>query len=292
MSAAAHRQSSARAAPLPLVVAMVVVPALGVAGAAALAWYRGGVGTLALSLFVAMYLLTVVGIEVGFHRYFTHRSFKCGVALRRLIGALGSMAGQGPVLLWTAQHREHHRFADTARDPHAPLPAGLDGLWNAHVGWLFVAPAPDFAGTVPDLLRDATTMSVQRNYFAFFLLGLVLPAGIGLAFGGWGVAAECFLWGGLVRLFFVHHATWSVNSLCHAAGRRPYATQDNSRNLWILALPTLGGAWHNNHHAFPASATNDFRVWQIDPGGWLIRGWARLGLAWDVREPPAAWRRG
>jgi stearoyl-CoA desaturase (delta-9 desaturase) len=290
MSLARGAGGATRAAPQTLVAAMVAIPAAGTVAAVALAYVRGGVAPVALATFALLYLVTVIGIEVGFHRYFTHRSFKCGRAVRFFLGAAGSMAGQGPVLLWTAQHREHHRFADTERDPHAPLPAGLAGFWNAHVGWLFDAAAPDIPKTVPDLLRDTTTVSVQRQYFTLFLAGLALPAAIGACAGGWMVGVESFLWGGLVRLFLVHHVTWSVNSLCHIAGARPHATKDSSRNLWILAVPTLGGAWHNNHHAFPASATNDFAAWQIDPGAWLIRGCAGIGLVWDVREPPQEWR--
>jgi stearoyl-CoA desaturase (delta-9 desaturase) len=163
----------------------------------------------------------------------------------------------------------------------------LAALWRAHVGWLFIARPMDLRRAVPDLLRDATSLRIQQSYLMWFGLGLILPAAIGGLFGGMRGAVEGFLWGGLVRVFVNHHATWSINSLCHAVGSRPHMTNDDSRNLWPLALPTLGGAWHNNHHAFPASATNDFRPWQIDPGAWLIRLAARLRLVWDVRRPPA-----
>ncbi len=270
---------------------MTIVPAVGLLMAARLAWTQG-VSWTAFALFFGFYLASAVGVEVGFHRYFSHRAFKCGPALRTVLGAFGSMAGQGPVLYWAATHRLHHRHTDTAQDPHAPLKGGLTGWWRSHMGWLFSAEPLDVARIAPDLVRDPTTVRIQAHYLGYFTLGLAAPAALGFVAGGALGAYEGFLWGGLVRIFANHHVTWSVNSLCHLVGARPFATNDNSRNLWILALPTMGGAWHNNHHAFPASACNDFKPWQIDPGAWLIKAAERLGLVWDVRRPPPAFLNG
>lgn len=270
--------------PLWLVAAMVGLPPLGVVATAILAVHWGSVLPASLWLFATFYLASAIGAEVGFHRYFSHRAFKCGPTVRLVLGIFGSIAGQGPVLYWAAIHREHHRFADTEQDPHAPLPRGLSGFLRAHVGWLFASRPPDIGRALPDLLRDRVTLFVQRHYMLWFVGGLLLPAAIGGLLAGARGALEGFLWGGLVRVFVNHHVTWSVNSVCHLAGARPNATRDRSGNVWLLALPTLGGAWHNNHHAYPASATNDFHWWQLDPGAWLIRGGAACGLVWDVRE--------
>ena len=270
-----------------MALAMVVVPAVGTLAAAALAWHVGWPGTVALSLFAGFYLASAVGVEIGFHRYFTHRAFKCGPTLRLVLAACGSMAGEGPVLFWAATHRRHHSHSDTDQDPHGPNQPGFAGFWRAHVGWLF-EPQPQDAGRyIPDLIRDRTTSLANRFYLLWFTLGLALPTAIGFAFDGVRGALEGLLWGGMVRIFVAHQATWSINSMCHLFGARPYDTHDDSRNFWPLVLPTLGGAWHNNHHAFPRSAFNDFTWWQVDPSAWLIRLAAALGLVWDVRQPQA-----
>lgn len=278
------RAQSTEALRLRLATAMVAGPPLGAAGALALATGKGGVSGTALALLAGLYLWTAIGVEVGFHRYFSHRSFKCGPRLRMVLAAAGSMAGQGTVIYWAAVHRAHHRHADTNLDPHAPSPAGAAGLWRAHVGWLFETSRLADGRGLADLLSDRTTIMAQRLYPLFFLLGLALPALLGGLSGGWTGALEGFLWGGPVRIFLNHHATWSVNSICHSVGSRPYPTRDGSRNLAVLAIPTLGGAWHNNHHAFPASATNDHHWWQLDLAGLLIRAAARAGWAWDVSD--------
>lgn len=270
--------------PRALVAAMILVPALGTAVAMTLAVRWGGVLPLTAILLGILYLASAAGVEVGFHRYFSHRAFKCRPATRWALGACGSLAGQGPVLFWAAIHRSHHRYSDTEQDPHTPHHRGLRGIWRAHIGWLFTALPTDLGRVVPDLVRDPTTVSIQRSYLMIFAGGLVAPAIVGGLFGGPRGAIEGFLWGGLARVFLNHHVTWSVNSICHLFGRRPNPTRDRSGNVWLLALPTMGGAWHNNHHAFPASATNDHRWWQLDPGAWLIRAAASYGLVWDVNE--------
>lgn len=262
---------------------MVVVPMLGTLLAVALAFYRS-VEAVALWLLVVLYFTSVIGVEIGFHRYFSHRAFKCGPALRFGLAAAGSIAGEGPVLFWAATHRQHHLHADTERDPHAPIKPGLVGFWRAHVGWLFEPQFLNIGAAVPDLIRDRTTLLANRLYVPIFLLGLLLPTLIGWAFAGAPGAVDGLLWGGLVRICVAHQMTWSINSLCHLFGSRPYATADQSRNLGALLFLTLGGSWHNNHHAFPRSAFNDLRWWQLDPSAWLIRLGAGLGVIWDIRQ--------
>ena len=276
---------SAGAPPRALVLAVVGAPVLGTAAALALAWRNGGVQAATLWVFAAFYLLSAIGVEIGFHRYFSHRSFKCSVLFRYFLGAAGSIAGQGPVLYWVCVHREHHRFADTEHDPHTPVPLSLRNFLRAHVGWLFAARPLNVAHALPDLMNDPTTLDIQRRYMLFFALGLAAPAGIGGALGGLRGAEEGLLWGGLVRVFVNHQVTWSVNSVCHLVGSRPFSTGDHSRNVWLLALPSLGGSWHNNHHAWPLFATNDRHWWQIDPGAWIIRLARLAGFVWDVRQP-------
>jgi stearoyl-CoA desaturase (delta-9 desaturase) len=263
--------------------AMVVVPTVGTLLAAGLAWHRG-VDPVALWLFAILYFTSVVGVEIGFHRYFSHRVFKCGPAVRFGLAAAGSIAGEGPVLYWAATHRQHHLHSDTERDPHAPIEPGLAGFWHAHVGWLFEPQFLNIGAAAPDLIRDKTTLLASRLYVPIFLLGLLLPTVIGWAFAGLRGAVDGLLWGGLVRVFVAHQMTWSINSLCHLYGSRPHDTADRSRNLGALAVMTLGGSWHNNHHASPRSAFNDLEWWQLDPSAWLIRLGAGLGVLWDVRQ--------
>nr|MBA3773530.1 acyl-CoA desaturase [Ramlibacter sp.] len=247
-----------------------------------------------LVLFLAMYALTCFGVEGGLHRLFSHRSYKVPEWLRALIGVLGCMAAQGPILFWAATHRMHHTFTDTPDDPHSPRPseaglgARLRSLWHGHVGWLFSVRRDNWAAFVPDLFESRLILWVNLHYLNWVLLGLAIPAAIGGALGGWPGAAGGFLWGGLARIFVLDHVTWAVNSLCHTVGRRPYATKEHSTNLFWLALPSGGGSWHNNHHAHPALACNDYHPWQLDPSAWAIRLLGRLGLACDIRQLPAS----
>ncbi|MDQ6811770.1 MAG: acyl-CoA desaturase [Actinomycetota bacterium] len=241
------------------------------------------------------YLLTGVGVTVGFHRLLTHRSFKTSTAMRALLAALGSAAIEGPVIEWVANHRKHHRFSDQAGDPHSPHAdyaggwgGALRGLFHAHVGWIFkgdgLASQERYA---KDLLADPAVRFIDRSFLLWVLAGLAFPFALGFALSGSVVGGLTgLLWGGAVRIFFLHHATFSINSLCHFFGRQRFATGDESRNLPWLALPTLGEAWHNNHHAFPTSARHGLRWWQLDPSGWLIAGMERLGLVWDVVQIP------
>jgi stearoyl-CoA desaturase (Delta-9 desaturase) len=244
-----------------------------------------------LVIFGIVYLLTGLGVTVGFHRHLTHRSFATGRVLRGILAALGSAAIEGPVISWVADHRKHHAYSDEQGDPHSPhvghgggLRGTLRGLLHAHVAWLFVhterGSKQRFA---PDLLGDPVIRFVDRTFFLWAILGLAIPFGLGVALGGTvGAGLTALLWGGGVRVFLLHHVTYSVNSLCHTFGRQPFSTKDESRNLTWLALPTLGEAWHNNHHAFPTSAEHGLRRRQLDPSALVIGALERLGLVWNV----------
>ncbi len=271
-----------------LVVTIVPVGLLGLA--IWLAW--GGVLHWSdLIVLAVTYLLTGLGITVGYHRLFTHRSFKTSPAMRALFAVLGSAAVEGPVIEWVSNHRKHHQFSDQPGDPHSPhLERGsgwrgaLGGLFHAHVGWILgseeMASEERYA---KDLLADPVVRFVDRTFVLWVLVGMAVPFGLGFALTGSLVGGLTgLLWGGAVRMLFLHHATFSINSLCHFFGRRGFSTDDESRNLLWLALPTLGEAWHNNHHAFPTSARHGLRWYQLDPSGWLIAGLERLGLVSDV----------
>jgi stearoyl-CoA desaturase (Delta-9 desaturase) len=272
-------------------VAAVLVPFLGFVAGAALLWGRA-LGVRDIAIFVGVYLLTAVGVTIGFHRLLTHRAFDTHRPLRYILAVLGSMSLQGPVIDWVADHRKHHTFADEEGDPHSPhaghgagLRGMLRGLWHAHVGWLFEthgqASSRRFA---PDLLSDRGMRRIHRAFPWIAFASLALPFLLGLALSGGSLVAglTALLWGGLVRIFLVHHVTWSINSICHFFGARRFDTDDRSTNVFWLALPSLGEAWHHNHHAFPRSAFHGLRWWELDPSGWLILAMARLGLAWDV----------
>jgi stearoyl-CoA desaturase (delta-9 desaturase) len=265
--------------------------------AAVIGLWGHGVSALDLGLCLGLAAVTMLGITVGYHRLFTHRSFEAHPLVRWLLGIAGSMAAQGPVLFWAACHRRHHQHSDTEEDPHSPR-AGfrkglLRGLWHAHVGWMFSHQPECWGKYVPDLLRDDLAFRLNRTYLAWVLLGLAMPAILGgLAGGSWTAAAGGLCWGGFVRVFLAHHATWSINSICHAFGSAPYAAGDESKNNLLCALATFGEGWHNNHHAFPTSARHGLRWWQLDVTYVVIRWLAWAGLAWDVKTPsPRALRR-
>jgi stearoyl-CoA desaturase (Delta-9 desaturase) len=253
-----------------------------------------------LVILVVMYQLVGLGVTVGFHRLFTHRSFKSGTAIRVFFAALGSAAVEGPIVEWVANHRRHHRFSDVEGDPHSPhvgrrsgFRGALQGLFYAHIGWVFSdAEVADEERYAPDLLQDPAIRFVDRTFVLWVLVGLAVPFGLGVALTGTVVGGLTgMLWGGAVRIFLLHHATFSINSLCHFFGRQPYATGDESRNLAWLALPTAGEAWHNNHHAFPSSYRHGLRRWQLDTSAAVIRALEFTGLAWDVvRVDPNGFR--
>ncbi|MGZ5334768.1 MAG: acyl-CoA desaturase [Solirubrobacterales bacterium] len=268
----------------------VVVPFAAVLAALPLLW-NSLVGWSDLAVMAAMYLLTALGITVGFHRLLTHRAFQTPKWLEYLFAALGSMAVQGPVIGWVADHRKHHAHTDEEGDPHSPhvghgdgVVGVLRGLWHAHVGWLLVEQGrAEWKRYAPDLYEDPRMRFLSRHFVALVVLGLVLPAALGFALTGTLLgAATGLLWGGLVRVFFVHHITWSVNSICHFAGSRRFDTDDHSTNVFWLALPSLGEAWHHNHHAFPRSARHGLRRWELDPSALVIAALEKAGLARNV----------
>ncbi len=269
----------------------VVLPLVGFAFAMVSLW-GWGFGWVDLGLLVGMYALSALGITVGFHRYFTHKSFETNAVVRFILAALGSMAVQGSVLRWVAQHRRHHQHSDTPADPHSPHHHGhgimgmVRGFWHAHIGWAF---KPDVVGLdryVTDLRKFVSIRVASALFPLWILLGLVVPAVLGgLITGTWGGALFGLIWGGLVRVFLVHHITWSVNSVCHLWGSQPYPEKDHSRNNLVFGVLALGEGWHNNHHAFPTSARHGLRWWQIDVSYYVIRALALVGLAWKVRVP-------
>jgi stearoyl-CoA desaturase (Delta-9 desaturase) len=272
-------------------IAAVVLPFLGIVAGGVLLWDHN-LGPLDLAIMAAMYMGTAIGITVGFHRLLTHRAFQTRAWVRYTLAVLGSMAVQGPVIDWVADHRKHHTFTDEEGDPHSPhagqgagLEGMLRGLWHAHTGWLFSthgqASSKRFA---PDLLEDKGMRRINKAFPLIALYSLAIPflLGLGLSGGSLAAALSALLWAGLVRIFLVHHITWSINSICHFFGSRRFALDDHSTNVFWLALPSLGEAWHHNHHAFPRSAFHGLRWWELDPSGWLILGMARVGLAWDV----------
>jgi stearoyl-CoA desaturase (delta-9 desaturase) len=269
---------------------VTILPMIALGFAAWQSW-EGILRPVDVAIFFAFYVLTGLGVTVGFHRLFTHRSFKTRPAVRGALAILGSVAIEGPVISWVADHRKHHAFSDRPGDPHSPhvdhgsgLRGELRGFAHAHIGWLF---RHDQRGAraryAPDLLRDPVVRFVDRTFVLWAVGGMLLPFAVGAAIGGTVAAGlTALLWGGLVRLFVLHHLTYSINSICHVFGRRRFATTDESRNVFWLALPTFGEAWHNNHHAFPTSARHGLRRWELDPSAAVIRGLEVCGLAWDV----------
>ncbi len=270
---------------------VVIVPVAGLVGGCILLW-GSGFGWVQLALFVGMYLLSGLGVTVGFHRLFTHRSFETYRVVKFILAVLGSMAAQGPLLKWVAVHRRHHQHSDRAGDPHSPHLQGqgvlglLRGLWHAHVGWVFLAEPAGLDRYISDLRKDSSLRVASALFPLWVLLGLGVPALLGglLTLSWWG-ALLGFLWGGLARMCLVHHMTWSVNSVCHFWGRRPYDVPDESRNNFLFGLLALGEGWHNNHHAFPTSAKHGLRWWQIDLSYWFIRLLVLVRLAWSLRRP-------
>jgi stearoyl-CoA desaturase (delta-9 desaturase) len=270
----------------------VVLPFAGFGLAIALLW-GWGFSWVHLGLLLGMYLLTALGITVGYHRLFTHRSFETSAVVRFVLAVLGSMAVQGSLRKWVALHRRHHQHSDEPGDPHSPhlhgrgIPGLLRGLWHAHLGWVFKADPPDLDRYVKDLRQSRLLRVASALFPLWVVLGLLLPALLGgLITWSWGGVLLGLVWGGLARIFLVHHVTWSVNSVCHLWGGQPFQVgADQSRNNFLFGVLALGEGWHNNHHAFPTSARHGLRWWQIDVSYWLIRVLAWLRLAWKVKLP-------
>ena len=267
----------------------VVLPFAATIAAIALLWNQV-VGWSDLAIMVVMYLLTAFGITVGYHRLLTHRAFDTPAPLRYGLAILGSMAVQGSVIAWVADHRKHHAFSDEDGDPHSPHGHGpgvagvTRGLFHAHMGWLLEGQGrADWNKFAPDLMEDPTMRRINRAFPLLVGLGLAIPFAAGWLLTGTVVGALTgLLWGGFVRVFFVHHVTWSINSICHFMGTRRFVTDDESRNVFWLSVLSLGESWHHNHHAFPRSAHHGLRWWEVDLSGALISGLERLGLASNV----------
>lgn len=268
------------------------VPALGSLLAFYLA-YRNGVHWGNITLFVVLYLLTMLGGSVGYHRLFAHRAFKTGRGMKCLLAILGSMTAQGTPIYWVSNHRRHHEYSDLPGDPHSPnLSVGetrwckLKGLWFAQVSWTYKHELTHSARYAKDLMRDRDLSWISSKYYHWVLISLLVPCVLGavLTHSLYG-ALEGLLWGGLFRIFLSYHATNSINSLTHMIGSRRHATQDKSTNIWVLGLLTVGESFHNNHHAFPASAKFAGSALDIDMGYWFIKLLASVGLVTDVRLP-------
>jgi stearoyl-CoA desaturase (delta-9 desaturase) len=269
----------------------VAVPFLAILAAIPLMW-GWGVGWLDLALVVVFYTLSGLGITVGFHRYFTHGSFKATRPLRVALALAGSLAIEGPVIRWVADHRKHHAFSDRDGDPHSPWRYGEDlwsltkGLYYAHVGWLFDVEQTDQRKYAPDLLRDPDIVRVSRAFPWLVGVSLLAPAALGgLLTWSWQGALTAFFWAGLVRVGVLHHVTWSINSLCHVYGEKPFSTRDRSGNLAWLAIPSFGESWHNLHHADPTAARHGVLRGQVDISARVIWAFERAGWAYDVRWP-------
>jgi stearoyl-CoA desaturase (Delta-9 desaturase) len=269
----------------------LALPFAGLIVAIVLLWNRA-IGPLELSLLIGFYTLTCLGVTLGYHRMFTHRAFESSRAFRAIIAVIGSMAVEGSVITWVADHRKHHAFTDQQGDPHSPhlsgpgFWGGVKGLWHAHMGWLFesvgTADRDRFAG---DLVKDRILIAVDKLFWVWVLLSMAIPFALGWIIGGGiGTALTALLWGGFVRIFLLHHVTWSVNSICHFVGRRRFDTEDQSRNVFWLAPLSMGEAWHHNHHAFPTSAFHGLRFWErvTDPTGLVISLLEKLGVVWNV----------
>jgi stearoyl-CoA desaturase (Delta-9 desaturase) len=254
-----------------LTLVVVIVPLIATVYAIIMLWQRAIV-PVDLALLVGMYILTGLGITVGFHRFATHRSFRSNPAVEVALLALGSMAVEGDVLQWVADHWAHHKHSDKPGDPHSPL----EGLFHAHIGWFFGATRGTPERDAKHLLKDPIARFMSRTFPLWVVIGMAVP----YLFDGW----RGVLWGGLVRVCITHHITWSVNSICHQFGRRAFETPDQSHNQWLVGLLGLGEGWHNNHHAFPESAFHGLKWYQIDLSGYVIRGLERVNLISEVRR--------
>ena len=265
----------------------VVVPFLGLIAAVVLLWNQW-VDWIDLMIMAVTYLLYGAGVTVGFHRLLTHRAFQTYKPVEYSFAILGSMGLQGGVLDWVADHRKHHAHTDQEGDPHSPHVGhgeGLKGLWHAHIGWLFETQGQaDWKKYAKDLYEDPNMKRINRLFPLWALMSLLVPTVLGFVLHGFTAegALRGLVWGGLVRAFFLHHITWSINSVCHFFGRRRFDIEDHSTNVAWLALPSLGEAWHHNHHAFPRSAAHGLRWYEIDPSKWIIGGMQKAGLAWNV----------
>jgi stearoyl-CoA desaturase (delta-9 desaturase) len=272
-----------------LVYAFTLIPTLALIAAVPLTW-GWGLTWLDVGLAVSFYFLSGLGVTVGYHRHFTHRAFKANRGLRNGLAIAGSLAAQGDVTTWVADHRRHHAFADKEGDPHSPwlygtTPAALArGFAHAHLGWLFGRDRTNAARFTPDLLADRDIAAISRLFPLWTALSLLTPALLGglITMSWWG-AATAFFWAGLVRVAVLHHVTWSINSICHMIGERPFAAKGNATNFWPLAILSMGESWHNLHHADPTCARHGVQPGQLDMSARVIWALEKLGWAHSVR---------
>ena len=274
-----------------LVIAFMIIPVVALVAAVMLTW-GWGITLLDVVIATIAYFGTGLGVTVGFHRHFTHKSFKATRPMKVALAITGSLAFQGSIVSWVADHRRHHAFSDKEGDPHSPWlfgtgPAALArGFWHAHMGWLFDRDKTNARRFAPDRLADRDVAAVDRQFVLLTVASLGIPALLGglLSWSWWG-ALTAFLWGGLVRVGLLHHVTWSINSICHMAGRRPFGTRDRSANVWWLAVLSFGESWHNLHHADPTCARHGVKRGQIDMSARLIWLFEKFGWVHSVRWP-------
>ncbi|GAA5166409.1 MULTISPECIES: acyl-CoA desaturase [Amycolatopsis] len=285
-----HRRSAGQ---MLVLKSFLLIPFVALVAALPLAW-GWGLSWLDLALAAVFYVVATLGVTVGYHRYFTHGAFKANRPLRVALAIAGSMAVQGSVIFWVASHRRHHAFADREGDPHSPWLFGtspgalLRGFWHAHMGWMFQREVTNYDRFAPDLVADPALRVVNRYFWLWITLSLALPAALGgLLSWSWQGAVTAFFWAGLVRIAFLHHVTWSVNSICHMVGDRPFASRDKAANFWPLAILSMGESWHNSHHADPTCARHGVLRGQIDVSARVIWLFEKLRWARDVRWPKA-----
>jgi stearoyl-CoA desaturase (delta-9 desaturase) len=269
----------------------VVLPLLALVAAVPFAW-GWGLSWVDVAIGAVFYVVSGLGITVGYHRYFTHGSFKAGRPLRIALALSGSLAMQGPVTVWVADHRRHHAFSDSEGDPHSPWLFGdtpgavAKGFWHAHTGWLFDRDMTNQERFTPDLLADRDIVRIDRLFPLWSTLTLVLPAVLGglITWSWWGAFTALF-WAGFVRVALLHHVTWSINSICHMIGEQPFNSRDRSRNVWPLAILSFGESWHNLHHADPTCARHGVQRGQVDISARVIWLFEKFGWATSVRWP-------
>jgi stearoyl-CoA desaturase (Delta-9 desaturase) len=268
-----------------------ILPLVGAVLAVVLLFYRP-VSPLDIGLFLLMWLVTGLGISAGYHRLFTHRSYRTTTAVSVMLVIFGSMSGRGSMISWAAMHRRHHELADKPGDMHSPNLHGagfwqrLQGFLHSHYAWMVKHDYPNVAHYTPDLLRDKNLVWASRHYMNWVVLGLAIPTIVGgVVSASWWGALTGFLWGGAVRMFVVEQSMSALNSFLHLIGSQPFKLEENSRNNLLLGALVWGEGWHNNHHAFPNSASFALKPYAFDLGYWFIHLLSVLGLAWDVRVP-------
>ena len=272
-------------------IASILLPLVGTGAAIASLWLIGLQPSI-IVLTVICYTFAFAGMTVGLHRYLSHKAFATGRFVHAFWLILGSMAAQGPPINWVAVHRRHHQYSDRPEDPHSPHMReqgslkGMRGFWHSYMGWMLTSKVTNPALFAKDMMRDPLTVKINKLYFWWVGLSLVIPTILGgLITLSWIGALQGFLWAGLVRMFLVQHFTWSIAVVGHRFGTRPFNNRDHSSNNIWLAILNLGESWHNNHHAFPQSPVIGLEWWQIDIGGWMIRSMEFFGIAWDLKVP-------